>query len=266
MRRREQLDPEYNRREHPRAGLRPRNLGWLAASVAAHVLLLAALISFARIPPPEHQWVLAYVIDPGAVMGAGADASGGAAEARLEPAPLSPPERPLHAGAPSAPRDSALASTLDPPARESLAGLDFDRAAIRDVRESALAAPQAGRVGAAGSRVSSGMGGGGAGDGSANGTMAHADYGASPPPVYPVGARRRGEQGTVMLRVLVGSDGAVLRAEVARSSGYQRLDAAALEAVRTRWRFVAARRDGEAVRSWVLVPIRFTLTEASAAP
>ncbi len=231
---------------------------------------LVALIFFARIPQPEHQWVLAYVIDPGAGASAGADASGGgAAEASLAPAPLSPPERPLRVAAPSARHDWALVPTPDPPARESLAGLDFDRAAIRDPHRSTGAASGSRAGDEAGSGRSGavpGGGGAGAGNGSGGGTLAHADYGASPAPAYPVRARRRGEQGTVMLRVLVGSDGAVLRAEVAQSSGYQRLDDAALEAVRKRWRFVAARRGGQAVQSWVLVPIRFTLTEASAAP
>jgi periplasmic protein TonB len=256
------LDREHNSHEHDRAGLPPRNLGWFAASVAAHALLLAALIYFARVPQPEHQWVLAYVIDPGAGASAARGSSRGAAEASLVPAPLSPPERlPPLAAPPSAPREPALASTPNVPARESLAGLNFDRAAIRDARGGARAGSQSRRSGAAGVGGSDRAGGG-----SAGGTLAHADYGASPPPAYPVRARRRGEQGTVMLRVLVGADGAVLRAELAQSSGYRRLDAAALEAVRKRWRFIAARRAGEAVESWVLVPIRFTLTEALAAP
>jgi periplasmic protein TonB len=237
--------------------------------MAAHAVLLAALICFARVAPPEHQWVLAYVIDPGAGTSAAAGARGGAAQAALEAVPLSPPEPPLRVAAPSAPHDSARALAPDPPARESLAALGFDHAAIRDPRKSARGAGDSGRAGgAAGSGRLGGAGGGaaGAGDGSAGEAVAHADYGANPPPAYPLRARLRGEQGTVTLRVLVGADGAVLRAEVAQSSGYRRLDDAALEAVRKRWRFVAARRGGLAVQSWVLVPIRFTLTEASAAP
>ena len=66
------------------------------------------------------------------------------------------------------------------------------------------------------------------------------------------------------VRVLVGADGAVERAEVAESSGFDSLDDAALETVRSRWRFVPARHDGLAVESWVLVPIRFALLEANA--
>ncbi len=66
------------------------------------------------------------------------------------------------------------------------------------------------------------------------------------------------------LHVLVAADGTVERVELAQSSGFDSLDRSAFETVRTRWRFVPARRDGAAVESWVLVPIRFTLAEASA--
>jgi protein TonB len=103
---------------------------------------------------------------------------------------------------------------------------------------------------------------GGAGDDS--NSIAHADYARNPPPIYPAVARRREQQGTVTVRVLVGADGSVERAEIADSSGFDALDDAALETVRSRWRFVPARHDGLAVESWVLVPIRFALLEANA--
>jgi protein TonB len=110
-----------------------------------------------------------------------------------------------------------------------------------------------------------GYGIGGGGDGGDPNSTAHADYARNPLPVYPAVARRRAEQGTVTVSVLVGADGSVERAEVEKSSGFDALDDAALETVRARWRFVPARRGGIAVESWVLVPIRFALTEANAA-
>ncbi len=67
------------------------------------------------------------------------------------------------------------------------------------------------------------------------------------------------------LRVMVRADGTVARVELAESSGHDVLDDSAVETVRTKWRFEPARRDGVAFESWVLVPIRFTLTEANAA-
>jgi periplasmic protein TonB len=109
------------------------------------------------------------------------------------------------------------------------------------------------------------LGAGGSGGGNGSGISgAYARYGSNPPPPYPERARRRGEQGTVTLHVLVAADGAVEHVELAASSGFDSLDRSALETIRARWRFVPARRDGVAVESWVLVPIRFTLTEASA--
>jgi len=85
-----------------------------------------------------------------------------------------------------------------------------------------------------------------------------ADYLDNPKPVYPSFSRRAGEEGTVSLRVRVGVEGRALAVEVARSSGFPRLDEAARDAV-SRWRFVPARRGDNAVDSWVLVPVSFQL-------
>jgi protein TonB len=64
------------------------------------------------------------------------------------------------------------------------------------------------------------------------------------PPSYPLDAARRGEQGTVTLRLTIGTDGGVLDAEVAKSSGSPRLDRAALTRIET-WHFKPAMRDGK---------------------
>lgn len=55
-------------------------------------------------------------------------------------------------------------------------------------------------------------------------------------PVYPLRARRRGEEGDVVLRLEIARDGQPAQVEVLRSSGSSDLDGAALDAVR-RWRF-----------------------------
>jgi protein TonB len=93
-------------------------------------------------------------------------------------------------------------------------------------------------------------------------TARKAAYLHSPPPAYPVRARRNGEEGTVTLRVLVARDGAPASVVVERSSGHARLDRSALEAVRA-WRFVPAHEHGEAVETWMLVPVAFRLQDAS---
>ncbi|PKO63834.1 MAG: energy transducer TonB [Betaproteobacteria bacterium HGW-Betaproteobacteria-17] len=78
------------------------------------------------------------------------------------------------------------------------------------------------------------------------------------PPAYPPLARRLGETGQVVLRVELDTTGRVSAAQVVSSSGFDRLDAAALAAVRT-WRCQPALRDGQAVRSVALQPFKFTL-------
>lgn len=85
-----------------------------------------------------------------------------------------------------------------------------------------------------------------------------ADYLHNPAPAYPALSRRLGEEGKVILRVFVQADGRPGQIEIKESSASSRLDQAAVDAV-GRWQFVAARRAGEALGAWVLVPIVFNL-------
>jgi protein TonB len=89
-----------------------------------------------------------------------------------------------------------------------------------------------------------------------------AAYLRNPAPIYPMAARRAGEQGTVMLRVLVTTEGLPARVDLQKSSGSTHLDRAAIETVKG-WRFKPARRGNEAVEGWVDVPVVFNLKEAS---
>ena len=85
-----------------------------------------------------------------------------------------------------------------------------------------------------------------------------ADYLQNPAPAYPPLARRLGEQGRVVLRARISPSGQAEVLEIKTTSGSPRLDAAALEAVR-RWRFLPAHQGDEAVSSWVVIPISFSL-------
>ncbi len=86
-----------------------------------------------------------------------------------------------------------------------------------------------------------------------------ASYSASnAKPVYPSMSKRMGEQGTVVLRVLVKSDGTAGGVEVKSSSGFPRLDQSAVDAVKS-WRFNPATLDGKPVDEWYQVPIPFKL-------
>lgn len=81
---------------------------------------------------------------------------------------------------------------------------------------------------------------------------------AMTPPRYPIESRRRKEQGTVVLSLLLGLDGSVAQISLAHSSGFERLDKAALEAVR-KWRWSPTVRNGEPVQVRGTVDIPFIL-------
>ena len=61
--------------------------------------------------------------------------------------------------------------------------------------------------------------------------------GRRPAPTYPPESLRAQEQGTVLLLIEVDSDGHVGRVTITESSGYRRLDQAAVEAVKQFWYF-----------------------------
>jgi protein TonB len=61
------------------------------------------------------------------------------------------------------------------------------------------------------------------------------------------------------VRVL--ADGKASQVSIASSSGHEVLDEAAVEVV-SQWHFVPAKRGGQAVESWVNVPINFNLLDA----
>lgn len=77
---------------------------------------------------------------------------------------------------------------------------------------------------------------------------------------YPPDSAKRREEGTVMLRVLVGPDGVPQEVDVERSSGFVSLDRAAKAAV-MKWRFEPGTRNGQPIAAYGLVPIAFKLTE-----
>jgi protein TonB len=69
---------------------------------------------------------------------------------------------------------------------------------------------------------------------------------------------RLGEQGQVVVKVLIGTDGVPQKVELHTSSGFARLDKSALDAA-MRWRYVPGKRGGVAETMWYQVPITFNL-------
>lgn len=86
----------------------------------------------------------------------------------------------------------------------------------------------------------------------------NANYGSNPKPKYPSIATSRGWEGTVRLLVKVTAEGDSEEVTVQRSSGYDVLDEAAIEAVE-KWKFIPAKRGDTPVSSSVVVPINFVL-------
>jgi protein TonB len=84
----------------------------------------------------------------------------------------------------------------------------------------------------------------------------------NPAPIFPEYARTRGWEGTVILSVLVGSDGKVQKITVERSSKHQILDESALKTVR-KWQFKPAQVGNLVFASWIKVPVRFVLVETN---
>ncbi|TXJ15646.1 MAG: energy transducer TonB [Alicycliphilus sp.] len=82
----------------------------------------------------------------------------------------------------------------------------------------------------------------------------------NPKPVYPAVSKRLGEQGKIVLRVLIGADGIPQKVEIKQSSGFERLDRQAVDTV-TRWRFVPGTRNGVPEAMWYLQPINFVLQQ-----
>jgi len=90
------------------------------------------------------------------------------------------------------------------------------------------------------------------------GIRAKPDYLKNPEPPYPALARRRHQEGLVLLSVKVSAQGRAARVELKQSSGFSALDEAAIQAVRG-WEFEPARVGATPVDCEIEVPVRFRL-------
>lgn len=80
----------------------------------------------------------------------------------------------------------------------------------------------------------------------------------NPQPPYPESAQLSGEAGIVLVDVYVRSSGRPTKVRVARSSGFNDLDTAAVQGV-LNWHFVPATRDGDTISDWTTVKIVYDL-------
>lgn len=88
--------------------------------------------------------------------------------------------------------------------------------------------------------------------------VAYPDYRLNPKPVYPKMARRKGHEGTVMLKVNVLENGNVGQVNLEKSSNFNLLDNSAIDAV-NEWIFIPGSKNGVPISSWVIIPIKFRL-------
>jgi periplasmic protein TonB len=80
-------------------------------------------------------------------------------------------------------------------------------------------------------------------------------------PEYPPSSRRAGEAGTCILEVYVLETGRVGEARVKQSSGFPRLDEAAVREVKRSWRLVPGTENGKPVPMWGQFAVTFKLTD-----
>ena len=76
-------------------------------------------------------------------------------------------------------------------------------------------------------------------------------------PKYPRVSRKRGERGKVLVRVFINRDGSSEKVEIERSSGFNRLDQAAMDSAK-KCRFIPAKRNGRPVKTLATIPYTFT--------
>lgn len=88
--------------------------------------------------------------------------------------------------------------------------------------------------------------------------MAFPRYRLNVPPTYPGLARKRGQEGTVILQVLVNKEGRVDDLKIDVSSNFNLLDRTAVKAV-LKWSFEPGRRGDVKIPMWVKVPVTFKL-------
>lgn len=85
-----------------------------------------------------------------------------------------------------------------------------------------------------------------------------AAYLRNPVPPYPPLSEKRGEDGTVKLKVYVNALGEPEQVLLEKSSGFDRLDQSALDTVK-HWRFVPGKKNGVPAGMWHFVPYKFVL-------
>jgi protein TonB len=169
-----------------------------------------------------------------------------------EPPPPAPPAVPA---AKIAPRAAEPVDRLPSATRPKVATVDVGEL-LKGAAET-QAVPSSGEGASAPQNAARQAGGRSGGSGGSVGWPTAS--GANVRPTYPAEALARGIEGVVMLRVVVGENGAVRSVKVETSSGDASLDQSALTTVHDRWHFEPGLLDGTPIECEVRVPIRFRM-------
>lgn len=223
--------------------LRRTNLVALGV-VSSHAALILALNSSLSTPARE-------LLVPMSLLSQPAYAPAPAVPAALLKAETQP--------APVQPASLEIATSPDPLSPAMLTGADADKAASSPAP--AASTPASSRVAAPAASAAAGAGTSTGSTASASNIelpSSDADYLRNPKPIYPALSKRLNEQGTVIYGVLIGTDGRPVSAQLVQSSGFDRLDKAAYEAV-MQWRYVPGKRQGKPEAMTFNVPVKWAL-------
>jgi len=92
--------------------------------------------------------------------------------------------------------------------------------------------------------------------------LPHVDLASSEAPDYPADSRRLGEEGSVTLQVLVDPSGRATDIKLVQSSGYPRLDQAAIKGIKEGYyRFVPGTIDGKPQPMWLTFTYHWKLQQ-----
>lgn len=261
----------------------PLKLGILSSVFTLHVVILAVFLTLTNTPhrvrdhqpPPPEPMVMVEVLTPPPVPLPITPPHPHPAtlqkSPKTPPPPVSPPVRasvpPVAAlkkstASPATPQTASLPASAplqasSPVATSTLGSTTTSAAPLLAGSSDANSVSASDTPSTTASSASNGNGF--SGDGNATTPPRYgAAYLNNPAPAYPAGARRKGEQGRVVLRVLVSGNGLTKMVTLQSSSGSPQLDNAAIKSVRG-WRFVPAKRGSQPIEAWVKVPIEFKL-------
>lgn len=226
-------------------------LSWpvLAGVLGVHALLVAVMV-MAHVPasPAITPPMMGILLSDASSSGQGQSSGAAASTARAAPSVEKTAKRP------EAPVTKKTAETTEKIAAATTANGANRTASTQDTGDGTAKASDTATAGDSGTNGAIG------GTGTFSLPRVDAPGAYNPKPKYPAASRRMGEEGTVALSVHVLATGDVAEVYLKKTSGYSRLDNAAMEAVK-KWRYIPARRGDMPVNYWYTQAVKFSLTD-----